>query len=319
MRSPSLVALYQTASGGPEASPAARSPSLIVHVGPSGQFVFVPRTVAAPVGETVTFAFAIASPLHTVTQSVGVEDPCVQRGFSSNLGVVDLIYDVVVNNTEPIHIFSPLHCELGMVMIINPRSPTEIDSFVAAAQGRSLPGPTNESSITTPSSAVESVTAIIIPSPIITSAYTGTVSNTAVGPVSPAIPGSAHRNIILVGVLVASTLLACALAVAFIIRRRIRRRAIALGQPRALRPPSAGVPVRERNPLKEKSQAAEASSDARIHEPGQGETGTDARLRAALEALAALQTEVQQLRQADIAETLPEYVSRDGDGRSCIE
>ncbi|KZV97709.1 hypothetical protein EXIGLDRAFT_764218 [Exidia glandulosa HHB12029] len=91
-----------------------------------------------------------------------------------------------------------------------------------------------------------------------------------------------------------------AFLITVLVRRRFRRRATALAQPRALPPPSTTASVR-----KDGIQIPEAPPVACVGTSV--EAAEYARLR---ETVAALQNEVQELRQGNIAEWLPVYEHR---------
>ncbi|KZV90392.1 hypothetical protein EXIGLDRAFT_694727 [Exidia glandulosa HHB12029] len=145
---------------------------------------------------------------------------------------------------------------------------------------------------------------VTVPGVLEVSSSKATVSSS-----SNAISSTTMRRSVAIGSAVGAFALLASVIIALLVRRRFRRRATALSQPRALPPPNDVVPTRDRNPLKDKEAvpAQEPTPDA----PERGES-EHLRLREALEALAALQNEVQEMRQGDTAETLPEYESRMG-------
>jgi plastocyanin len=96
-----------------------------VTVGKDGQLKFVPETLNAYPGDTVTYHFF--SKNHSVVQST-FDAPCQQSGFFSGFTpatATDLeaptTFQITVNDTKPIWVFCGQtgHCQKGMVHAIN--------------------------------------------------------------------------------------------------------------------------------------------------------------------------------------------------------
>jgi plastocyanin len=95
-----------------------------IQVGPA--LSFTPNTTVASPGDTLTFHFFTGR--HNVAQS-SFSTPCVasQNGFYSGFIVPDSGEDsttfvVTVNDTNPIWFYCSefMHCQLGMVGVVNP-------------------------------------------------------------------------------------------------------------------------------------------------------------------------------------------------------
>ncbi|TCD59773.1 hypothetical protein EIP91_011514, partial [Steccherinum ochraceum] len=112
---------------------------------PGGIFQFIPPTINATVGSTITFNFSGSPGNHTVAQS-SFSDPCNQlsNGFSSGFVFVPPnsttgfpTFNLTVESADPIYFYcaqtapSP-HCFAGMVGGINV-APSNFASFQAAA------------------------------------------------------------------------------------------------------------------------------------------------------------------------------------------
>ncbi|KZV81406.1 hypothetical protein EXIGLDRAFT_755596 [Exidia glandulosa HHB12029] len=156
-----------------------------VDVGPGGQFVYEPNNVEAKVGDTVSFN--IVDPIHTVTQAASIGTPCVQSGFTNPDGATT--FDVKVNNTDPIYIYCLPHCALGMVMIINPKNPGDVDSFATVAKGGTLPSAPSSTSSSTPAPSSVSSTSAGTPVP------SSPAASTSAPPSGPASGASASTPV----------------------------------------------------------------------------------------------------------------------------
>ena len=96
-----------------------------INVGQGG-LKYDPDMVTAAQGDTLRFHFY--GPVHNVAQST-FDKPCVAAPgaiFSgdmqvSGMGPSDMVFDVMVNNTDPIWIYCSveMHCENGMAMAVN--------------------------------------------------------------------------------------------------------------------------------------------------------------------------------------------------------
>ncbi|KLU93182.1 hypothetical protein MAPG_12119 [Magnaporthiopsis poae ATCC 64411] len=116
----------------PRADPVPTTHKVLVgHPVREKSLAFVPPSLKAAVGDTVQFQFRPFN--HTVTQSVGPAAPCSPMGSSSiiNSGFVPgaaeadkevPVFEVRVASAEPMYLYcgQPPHCNLGMVMVINP-------------------------------------------------------------------------------------------------------------------------------------------------------------------------------------------------------
>ncbi|KAK1594148.1 extracellular serine-rich protein [Colletotrichum navitas] len=107
--------------------------------------LFYPDVVRANPGDIVQFQFWPNN--HTVTQAAGTQAPCmplqdqnpnaVHSGFIP--GVTDGspvgTFNVQVENTEPMLMYcaTGMHCQLGMVMIINPKADGDVQAYKQAA------------------------------------------------------------------------------------------------------------------------------------------------------------------------------------------
>ncbi|KAF4816439.1 Extracellular serine-rich protein [Colletotrichum tropicale] len=109
--------------------------------------LFYPEIVRAQPGDIVQFQFWPNN--HTVTQAANIQAPClplgdmqpnaVHSGFIP--GVTDGspigTFNVQVENTEPMLLYCAqgMHCQLGMVMIINPKADADVQAYKMAAKG----------------------------------------------------------------------------------------------------------------------------------------------------------------------------------------
>jgi plastocyanin len=122
---------YSSYLGSPDPTPAPAPVEHKIIVGADNGLVYAPTTVAAKVGDTVTFEFQ--SKNHTVTQS-SFSKPCVPllkddgtSGFKSGFRPVagatpeSLTFSVKINDTAPIwgYCGQTGHCQSGMVFAIN--------------------------------------------------------------------------------------------------------------------------------------------------------------------------------------------------------
>jgi plastocyanin len=99
-----------------------------VNVGGNKQLIFSPNTINANAGDTVKFTFLDQN--HTVT--AGNPNAGCQPSGQFNSGFVPVAnntnakpsFSVAVANTNPITVYcaQAQHCQVGMVMVINPTS-----------------------------------------------------------------------------------------------------------------------------------------------------------------------------------------------------
>ncbi|KAK3935940.1 hypothetical protein QBC46DRAFT_396249 [Diplogelasinospora grovesii] len=122
----------------------AEATNYVVTVGKDSQLKFVPETLNAVVGDTVTYQFFAKN--HSVTQS-SFADPChpLAGGFFSGFNpsastdtASPTTWTITVNDTKPIWVYcgqtTGNHCQSGMVHAINaPTSGNTIDAFKASA------------------------------------------------------------------------------------------------------------------------------------------------------------------------------------------
>src|ERR1700760_1403777 len=97
-----------------------------VNVGGNKQLIFTPTTVNAAAGDTVQFTFLDQN--HTATAG-NPNQGCKPSG-QFNSGFVNVAanagtkptFSVAVQNTQPITVYcaQAQHCQVGMVMVINP-------------------------------------------------------------------------------------------------------------------------------------------------------------------------------------------------------
>jgi plastocyanin len=109
-----------------------------VLVGANG-LSFTPDTIIASPGSRISFQFSPGH--HAVTQS-SFSDPCHPLSSSSIFsGFVDdtnQIWTIPVVDTDPIYLYcsAPFHCQIGMVMVINPPATGgTVDAYRSAAGG----------------------------------------------------------------------------------------------------------------------------------------------------------------------------------------
>ncbi|KAL8380922.1 hypothetical protein RB595_005287 [Gaeumannomyces hyphopodioides] len=129
---------------------------LVGHTVRDKSLAFYPPSVRAAVGDTVQFQFRPFN--HTVTQAVGAGAPCspmdvqgasggaaamapINSGFVPGATEDDKevpVFNVQVASADPMYLYcgQPPHCNLGMVMIINPKSDDDVTAFEAAAKAQ---------------------------------------------------------------------------------------------------------------------------------------------------------------------------------------
>ncbi|KAI1381817.1 hypothetical protein F4677DRAFT_5185 [Hypoxylon crocopeplum] len=121
-----------------------------VTVGKGGQLKFDPETLAAQVGDTVTYRFFAKN--HAVAQSA-FNTPCqlqengIFSGFTPNASPdveAPTTFTITVNDTKPLWFYCPQtngnHCQSGMVHSINaPASGNTFDAYKAKAQQAATP------------------------------------------------------------------------------------------------------------------------------------------------------------------------------------
>lgn len=127
---------------------------LVGHTVREKSLAFYPPSVRAAVGDTVQFQFRPFN--HTVTQAVGASAPCSpmdMQGMGAmavapvNSGFVPgaaedakevPVFNMQVTSTDPMYLYcgQAPHCNLGMVMIINPKSDDDVMAFEAAAKAQ---------------------------------------------------------------------------------------------------------------------------------------------------------------------------------------
>ncbi|KAK2000477.1 extracellular serine-rich protein [Colletotrichum falcatum] len=107
--------------------------------------LFYPEIVKANPGDIVQFQFWPNN--HTVTQAANTQAPCmplqdqnpnaVHSGFipGATNGSPVGTFNVQVENTEPMLLYCAQgqHCQLGMVMIINPKQDADVQAYKQAA------------------------------------------------------------------------------------------------------------------------------------------------------------------------------------------
>jgi plastocyanin len=91
-----------------------------------GDIKFVPDTLTAAEGDTVTFTFYPQN--HSVAQSA-FSTPCEPLGggifsdfFPTSSGAATDTFEITITSTDPLWLYCsyPGHCQGGMVMVINP-------------------------------------------------------------------------------------------------------------------------------------------------------------------------------------------------------
>ncbi|OLN97616.1 Extracellular serine-rich protein-like protein 1 [Colletotrichum chlorophyti] len=145
----SLAATLNDRQAAPAPGPAPPTPKVIpVIVGSptlEKSLRFYPENVKANPGDIVQFQFWPMN--HTATQAPNTDTPCmpkqdqvpnaVHSGFIP--GVTDGspvgTFNVQVENTEPMLFYCAqgMHCQLGMVMIINPKADADVEGYRQAA------------------------------------------------------------------------------------------------------------------------------------------------------------------------------------------
>ncbi|MCJ1437491.1 hypothetical protein MMC27_006878 [Xylographa pallens] len=110
----------------------------------TGALVFTPNSVTAAVGSLVQFQFHPMN--HSVVQST-FANPCIPinnimpsvkgifSGFQATTGVTTPIFTILINDTQPIWYYCSqgMHCQNGMVGVINPPSNATVVQFAALA------------------------------------------------------------------------------------------------------------------------------------------------------------------------------------------
>jgi plastocyanin len=104
---------------------AAAATSHDILVGNGGNTTYSPNSLTAAKGDTVVFHFYPGN--HDVVQSA-FDSPCAtSSGFYSGFidsesGAAKTTFTITINDTTPIWIYCSQvdHCQLGMVMVINP-------------------------------------------------------------------------------------------------------------------------------------------------------------------------------------------------------
>ncbi|KAH8708477.1 hypothetical protein GQ44DRAFT_715261 [Phaeosphaeriaceae sp. PMI808] len=124
------------------ANPQRRANQIIPVVVGGQQLTFVPNSIVAAVGDVVQFQFS--NGMHTVTQSTA-EQACtpMEGGIHSGAipfenGQADVgTFNVPITSTEPMFLYCATgpHCQLGQVMVVNPRSALEVAEYAKKAQG----------------------------------------------------------------------------------------------------------------------------------------------------------------------------------------
>ncbi|GJJ12314.1 hypothetical protein Clacol_006555 [Clathrus columnatus] len=150
-----------------------------IMLGEGDQFTFTPNTITAKSGDIIAFTVSTQSTAnHGVVQS-NPDAPCTELsgGYDSGLWAPGDTFAITINDTKPLSFFCPqtspaVHCEGGMVLIINPASPSDITSLIAAAKTV-----TNEATATSPQSTGSDVVATSVPSALSSSSSGG--SNTS--------------------------------------------------------------------------------------------------------------------------------------------
>ncbi|MCJ1394101.1 hypothetical protein MMC18_006979 [Xylographa bjoerkii] len=110
----------------------------------TGALIFTPNSVTAAVGSLVQFQFHPMN--HSVVQST-FANPCIPinnimpsvkgifSGFQATTGVTTPIFTILINDTQPIWYYCSqgMHCQLGMVGVINPPTNETVTQFAAIA------------------------------------------------------------------------------------------------------------------------------------------------------------------------------------------
>ncbi|KAL5876047.1 hypothetical protein ACKVWM_009924 [Pyricularia oryzae] len=108
---------------------------------------FYPEDVRAAIGDTIQFQFWPNN--HTVTQAIGPQNPCrpmeavngaeppVNSGFipGSTDGAPVGTFSMQVKSMDTMYLYCARapHCALGMVMIINPKNDSDVETYRKAA------------------------------------------------------------------------------------------------------------------------------------------------------------------------------------------
>ncbi|GJJ12863.1 hypothetical protein Clacol_007109 [Clathrus columnatus] len=137
-----------------------------IMLGVGNGFTFTPNTITANSGDVLAFTVSTQSSAnHGVVQSTP-DAPCTEMtgGYDSGLWAPGDTFAVTINGTEPLYFYCPqtnpaVHCQHGMVLIVNPMTPSDITSFMAAATAV-----TSEATATSPQSSGSDVVATAVPS-----------------------------------------------------------------------------------------------------------------------------------------------------------
>ncbi|MCJ1475574.1 hypothetical protein MMC13_004237 [Lambiella insularis] len=111
----------------------------------TGALIFTPNSVTAAVGSLVQFQFHPMN--HSVVQA-DFNHPCIPvasitpaikgifSGFQATTGATTPIFTILINNTAPIWYYCSqgMHCQAGMVGVINPPANETIAQFAALAK-----------------------------------------------------------------------------------------------------------------------------------------------------------------------------------------
>jgi len=120
-----------------------RAETHVIAVGANNGLTFNPTSVAANMGDTITFSFQGGS--HTATQST-FASPCtaLQGGTNSgteptNGAATPPTFNYTVTDSKPVWFFcaTGTHCKSGMVFAVNPTTDQTFAAFQAAAEGGS--------------------------------------------------------------------------------------------------------------------------------------------------------------------------------------
>jgi plastocyanin len=141
-----------TVAAAPAAHQTSAAGGVVVHVvqvgGSNATLRFIPDTVYALPGEVVQFQFNPKN--HSIVQST-FDRPCtpiqqvmanktdaINSGFMPSNGTIKPVYSVMVKDTNPIWAYCSQgnHCQMGMVMVINPPAtgPRNLVAYAAGAK-----------------------------------------------------------------------------------------------------------------------------------------------------------------------------------------
>ncbi|CAF9930052.1 MAG: hypothetical protein ALECFALPRED_004509 [Alectoria fallacina] len=128
------------------ALPLSLAKNISISVGEDG-LVFNPDTVTADTGDLLQFYFYPKD--HSVAQS-SFSSPCqpltggVYSGFLPETAEGKTVFQVTVNNTDPIYLYCSQiqHCQAGMAMVVNPPSTgNTLAAYQSAAKTASTASP----------------------------------------------------------------------------------------------------------------------------------------------------------------------------------